>query len=567
MAPNPLLAYALSQSAESMSNRHLHVPNANSPQLLTRLLEMVSRGVRSTRGLQEALGVQARTVQYYTQAGQWLGLLEYSSTCALTGLGLDYVYAGRQRPDVYAKAVWAVPFASGLLNGSHPEVPDVEAVYAVILREEPDLSPATARRRASAVRSLIAPAVGRAPRPKRKEKLEQLALPLGRSPNALRPPKLPIGAGKTWNPDVYRYLLCALLDYGELSMTHLRALLDRGGAEVIPIGGYVDMAISRGDGTRQAERVVATDDGVKRRDLLESTLSVVLSDPGYRVYLGDAVAAVNDRAAAIRRDAAVHRYIHWDRRVFGHPLRPKRVRADLEAVLLDRSLDSFPSAGRVGGDRAPVEDAFLDVWEREDLSICCPPHLAQLQGGVPAVNRLLKQSRQAQPVGLPDLSDRPVLYHGGILHPGEPLPRSVPDTRSLRLRTLMHAPFPALIAAVLLLHRLRPATIRVIRDADGWAIRWDKRRLGGLLSLLAGFGRSRGWVVSRRYSGGLDPQTLIRSMETVGIVWVNGKQVVLEERFFEHLRNEAEELEVFERLQPLATALEGWLEQTAQVGQ
>ena len=57
-----------------------------------------------------------------------------------------------------------------------------------------------------------------------------------------------------------------------------------------------------------------------------------------------------------------------------------------------------------------------------------------------------------------------------------------------------------------------------------------------------------------------DGGTLVRSLEALGVAWVTGKRVVLEERFFGQLRQQPEEFEVFERLQPLSTALDDWLE-------
>ena len=255
----------------------------------------------------------------------------------------------------------------------------------------------------------------------------------------------------------------------------------------------------------------------------------------------------------------------WDRRVFGHPLRPDQVRQDLERVLMDRSLASFPCARSTEPARTPVCEPFLDGWEEPNLAVCFPPYLAQLQGGLAAVNRILKTARQGTAeVSVPDLSARPVLVHGGLLHPQEPLPRSVPDNRSLRLRVLMCAPAPALVTAILLLHRLRPERVDVVRGADGWEVRWVRKKLGGLLALCDGFGASRGWAVAWR-PGGLDAQTLVRSLEALGLAWVSGKRVVLDERFFGQLRRQPEEFEVFERLQPLAVAIEDWLEAQAEL--
>lgn len=539
--------------------RHLQTPNANSPQLLTRLLEMVARGVRSTRGLQESLGVEARTVQYYTQAGQWLGLLEPDDTAALTPLGLDYVYAGPRRPVVYAEAVWAQPMAASLLSGRDAQ-PTVEDVMAAVSAAEPELAPATLRRRASAVRSLIAPAVGRQPGRPAGAAAHQLALPLSMAPTQAPPPKLPLAAGKDWNPDVYRYVLGALLDFGELTLGHVRALLDRAGADALPLGGYVDMAIARGDAHRRNDRLTVTDDAIDRRELVESTNSIILSDPAYRRYLADAVEAETSREAEIRRDQLAARFKPWDRRVFGHPLRPEQVRVDLERVLMDRSLDAFPVARPSAPERVAVVDNFLDAWESERLTIACPPYLAQIQGGLAGVNAILRKARQGQnEVGLPTLAYRPVLAHGGLMHPGEPLPRSVPDLRSLRLRTLLCSPYPALITAILLLHRQRSDRFEVVRGTDGWEVRWGRKRLGPLLGLCDRFGRSRGWAVSRR-PGGIDGGTLVRSLEVLGIAWITGKRAVLEERFFGQLRRSPEEFEVFEQLQPLAMAIDDWLE-------
>ena len=544
----------------AQAQRHLHIPNANSPQLLTRLLEMLARGVRSTRGLQEALGVEPRTVQYYSQAGQWLGLVDAEDHSALTPLGVEFVYAGPKQAEVYARAVWGQPLAAELLAAADGDVPAVDDILAAVFVAEPDLAPATARRRASAVRTLIAPAAGfrsvaRAP------KSVQLDLPLGLAPEGPQMPQVILGAGRDWNPDVYRYLLGALLDHGELSLGHVRALLDRAGATELPIGGYVDMALARGDAHRIEDRIVISDDAIARADLVDSTGSIILSDPGYRAYLDAAVEALSgDRHAEIKRDQHAARYRAWDQRVFGHALQPEQVREDLERVLLDRSLDSFPMAHAGSPQRVPVTAPFLDVWQQSNLVLACPPTLAQLQSGLAGVNRAFKQARQGRvPVGHPTLSDRPKATHGGLLHPGEPLPRSVPDTRSLRLRTLLCAPYPALLGALLLLHRLRPDRVDVVQRSAGWEVRWRGRRRGGLLSLLDAFGRSRGWAVSRR-SGGLDAGVLIRSLEAVGIAWVGEKRVVLEEKFFGQLRRQPEELEVFEQLQPLAVALEDWLD-------
>ena len=516
--------------------------------------------MRSTRGLQEALAIEPRTVQYYTQAGEWLGLLESSVDCALTPLGLDYVYAGKRRPELYARAVWSNSFAAELLAGRDGALPPLDDVAASIAVLEPDLSPATIRRRASAVRALIAPAID-VPRGRLREDGErQLALPLALAAAGQAPPKIELTAGKEYDPDAYRYVLEALIEYGELSLGHVRALLDRSGADEAPIGGYVDMAISRGDANRLGEHLVATRGAVDRRELVDTTTSIILSDPQYRRYLADVAIAPRSREAEIRRDNAAARFLRWDRRLFGGPIQFDRVDQDLEAVLMDRPLESFPQAVREGPDLLPVVEPFLDVWERDGLPICLPPYLNQLQGGVAAVNRLLRKARESNEVGLPDIACRPSLFHGGILHPGEPLPRSVPDTRSLRLRVLLNAPFASLMGALLLLHRQRPDLIELVRLKTGWSILYRRERLGGALELLDDFSNARGWLPSRRSSGGMSADNLLKLLETLGIATIGGRRALLNERFFTRLRTEAEEMEVFERLSPLAGVLEAHLE-------
>ena len=211
---------------------------------------------------------------------------------------------------------------------------------------------------------------------------------------------------------------------------------------------------------------------------------------------------------------------------------------------------------------APVEEPVLDAWERPGLFVALPPTLAQLQGGLPAVNRLLERARRGA-VGLPDLSDRPSIYHAGLLHPGEPLPRSVPDLRSLRLRVLMHAPYAALVAALLWLHRLAPGKLEIREEPRGWRVRMAAGDRGALLEVLDEVAAHRGWIACRRVDGGLPAPVLVAVLEALGIATRVGKRLVLAERLFVQLDTEPEEMEVAERLRPLAEAVEDVLDARA----
>lgn len=536
------------------------LPGANSPQLLTRLLDAVARGVRTSRGLQEVLQVQAQTVRAYLQAAAWLQFLASVDPVELSALGVEYVYAGPRRSQVYARAVWSVPLAAEVLVAADGRVPDLDLVARALERAESGLAPATLERRAGAVRSLVAPAVGR-PRPRSRAQEElQLGLPLGHAAVLERPPALD-AATHEYDPDAYRYVLGTLLDHGELSMGHLRALLDRAGARELALGGLLDLATARGDAVRTRDRLVVTPGAVERRELSRATPSVLLSDPAYRAYVADAVAARGgDRAAEIRRDAAVARFRPWDRRLFGHPLSPDRVERDLERVLLDRPLAAFPVATPDRAWSLPAGgEGFLDVWESVGLLVALPPTLAQLQGGLAAVNRMLRAGRSQEEVALPDLSFRPLAVHGALLHPGEPLPRAVPDVRTLRHRVLMHAPYCAVLAALLLLHRHHPDRLTVVEDRAGWAVKVPGLRPTPLLDWIDGFARHRGWVPVRRDSGGLPAAVLAGVFEVLGLGQVVGRLLVLAEPLFARLGTEPEELEILARLRPLADAVDAWL--------
>jgi hypothetical protein len=534
------------------------LPGANSPQLLTRMLDAVARGVRTSRGLQEVLQVQAQTVRAYLQAAAWLQLVSATDPVELSPLGVEYVYAGARRPQVYARAVWSVPLAAEILVAADGRVPDLDLVARTIERSETGLAPATLERRAGAVRSLVAPAVGR-PRPRPREQEErQLGLPLGHAAVLERTPELSDTATE-YDPDAYRYVLCMLLDHGELSMGHLRALLDRGGARNLALGGILDLATSRGDAVRTQDRLIVTPGAVERRELARATPSLLLSDPQYRAYVADAVAAkAGDRRAEIRRDAAAVRFRPWDRRLFGHPLAPDRVERDLERVLLDRPLTAFPVARPAPFSVPPGGEAFLDVWEERGHLIALPPTLAQLQGGLAAVNRMLRAGRSQAEVALPDLAYRPVAVHGGVLHPGEPVPRAVPDVRTLRHRVLMHSPYAAVLAAVLLLHRHHPDRVQVLEDRSGWVVKAPGSRGTPLLAWIDGFAAHRGWVPVRRESGGLPAGVLVAVFEVLGLGQVVGRVLVLAEPLFARLGTEPEELEILGRLRPLADAVDAW---------
>lgn len=531
------------------------IPSANSPRLLGELLEHLGTGVRSTRGLQEALGVDGRTVRYYKQAAAWLGFLTPDERAMLTDTGLRYVYDRHRRPSIYRQAVWSQPFVTNLMTGRRGDLPSLADVERAIAVASPELAPATIRRKASSVRALVAPGL-KAGRPTGVDQPRQLELPLASRSNPPSAPRLSGATSRENNPDVYRYLLQCLLDVGELTLGQIRALLDRAEAGETPIGGFVDLALARGDAHRIDERLVVSAGAVRRRDMASTTASVILSDARYRTYLADAeLAHAGDRQADIRRAKAADGFSAWDRRLFGHPLQPAEVHNDLDRILMDRSLGEFPLARPTDDPPEVVSEPFLYIWRQSGLILALPSYLAQLQRGVAGANAALHSARHAPGVTEPSLATRPVVVHGGILHPGERLPRSVPDARTLRHRVVFHSPYPAMVVALLLAHRSHPRGVELVCRSE-WEVHREGKPVGQLLQVLDAFALSRQWLPCRRLPAATTPDTLLATMEAIGLVRIlSRRRAVLDERFFVQLRTEAEEMEIAEFLVPLSRVM------------
>ena len=559
----------------SRKQREEILPNANNPRLLMRLVGLIAAGLRRPRALAEVLEVEVRTVHYYTQAAAWLGLVHGVHEVQLTRHGLALAFAEpRRRLTHYAHAVWRTPAARDLLLGQS-EMPGTETVVAWIQAHDPELAESTARRRASAIRSLLEPAIGRRPSP-RTPQGEQLQLPFGasRSGDDLEegpPPPLPVrpvahDSGAEDNLDIYTRLLCALLDCGELRTGHLRALLDEMGAGDVPLGPYAELAIRRGDATRVDDRLVATTGAIARRDIAADPVLIALTDPGYRRWLRLARQAPESLPPMQRRERTAYerRYQTWDLRVFGRRPSPPEVEKALSRVLPGRIADSLPRAESAGAPVARTDGPFLDHIDVAALPIAFPHHLTTMAGGVTAANALARRNRSA-PAGvrLPDAVETHRVFHAGLVPPGSTPPRLVPDTFSLRLRLVSCAPAFALLAALLVLDRRPDAGVQVRFRADEPTVRWRGRDLAPLLSVFSAFARHRGWALARPPHGGLTHRTLASTARAVGIASRAGDRMVLDEELFALLQEDPEARIVYEALLPLEDALYAWLDALA----
>ena len=533
--------------------RHTLVPNANNVGFLTRVLELIAQGVREPRALGEVLGCEVRTVHYYSQAGDWLGLLKTTKTPTLTRMGLEFVYAGRNQAQVYAEAVWGNGFVLDLMAGREGVLPDVEEIASFISGVDSEMAPTTARRRASAVRSLIEPAMRFHRSPLNLSRQLPLDFAPTYHPGGTATPILDLRAGMDDSPDVYRVLLSALIDHGELATGAVRAVLDASGARDASVGTYIEMACRRGDARRVDERLVVTWGAVWRREITETVVGVALSDPRYRSYLDSLLTAASEEGSSAHPSQALRgRFAGWDRRVFGAVARPAELGRELERILLGRTLSTLPVADEAGPEVQTGVGAFLDRLHEEGLVIAFPPSLRLLLQGVSVVNKRLEaQSRIKNDVHLPEATDRRVLVHGGLFPPGQPVPRSLPDGVTLRLQCIQCIPHVAMATAVLLLHRRTGVPLDVELGSHGPVVAWEGEALDGLIHTLDRVADEQGWMTSRRLRSESGSDLLVDVLVALGIADRLAGRLVLDEGFFVRLRTEPEDQDVASRLSVL----------------
>jgi hypothetical protein len=530
----------------------LTFPHATSPRMLTRLLEQVAAGHRRQRALGEVLGIEAPVLRSYMLAASWLGLLDLDDEPVLTRAGLAYIYAGARRHQVLATTIAAHPVL-GPLGADGPIGADELA--RAVSAADPALAPRTVRKRALALRRLLGPGL-RAPvrvaMPPPADALvdpdaelheparapEQLSLGFSNDV-AAPPPPLDLRAGADDNPDVYTHLLRALLDHGELDPHQVRGLLDAAGGSHCGIGGYLAMATRRGDATRVGDVLVVSAGAAARRELAESPVSVALSDPDFRRHLGELLAG---------RPGDTRRFRPWISRLF----QSGTVEENLERLLFGRRLTSFPLAGNPGEPTPVYADPFLASIDRRGLVVAFPSTLGLLAGGLGMVNQLLRGARQGTIARPPNALDRRVCSHGGLLHPGEPPVRVVPDMVSLRARALKNVPAFAILVALGLLDRRGVLKLKVYGPEV--LIQTTAHRPRRLDAVVDALGASRGWVVARSPTG---PSWALLSeiAEALGLVVTAGSFLTLDETLFRKLGTDPEHRDLLEGLEPLAEHL------------
>lgn len=518
------------------------LPPPTSPRLIIRVLSRVATGLRRPRAVAEALDVEVREVEAALDTAEWLGLLRAEPEASLTPEGLALCYAGRRRPAVYAEVVRSHPVLGPLVPARG--APDLLALIAVVRARSPGLAPTAARASARALRRLILPALRVAPS---EASSRQIGIAFGAIPLP-RKPRLDLRAGIDDNPDVYTFVLRLLLDHGELSPSQLRGALDAEGGASCGLGGYLAMATRRGDARRVGDILVVTRGAVARAELAESPVTVALSDPDFRAWLAPLLAGSGTVSGRFRPWVA-RLWPGWDT---AGPNLAAHLRAGLDRVLFGRPLATLPVADSPG-DPLPVEAApFLSVATRRNLVLAFPSDLSQLAGGLAATNRSLRAAAvEAASVRPPSPADRRVVVHGGLLHPGEPAVRGVPDGVTLRLRAATRVPGFSLLLALGVLDRRGAVSL----EARGGTLRIASSTRARLVdATVTDLATARGWTLVR---GPTSASWLYLAdlAEQLGLLTRLGDRYTLDEGFFLRLQTDPEHREVWDQLQPLAELL------------
>lgn len=482
--------------------------------------------------------------------GRELGLLEGTGHVGLRPAGLRVAAeAPARRAATLSQAIVQSDLVQAILNDG-----GAGALQRALRARAPGAPAEQLQRRAAGLRPLLEPALLLPEGALQPSGGEQRPLPLpapARRP-APRPPPADLRCGTGENPDTYAFLLRSLLGAGELSPLQLRGLLDAADAKEAEIPALLAMGARRGDLHRVGERLVPSAGAAAHPHLADDGINVALSDPDYLAWMATAAGPAAGLAPGPRRarEATARRFFTWDARLWGDslaeregPLRPPRLPPT-------RGAPEPPPPERPG--------PWLQQLEAPGLLLAFPPALRALARGLTEVNPALRRAA-AGPERRPTLVSLTARVHGGLLSPGEALPRILPDRRSLRLRALLRCPAIGLLAGLLLLDRAHEGAVQVRRSPAGPALCAGRRPLGPLLPMLVRFCAAQGWTPLHH------PETSLRGAElwqaAVGGGWARalGPRLVLDDALHLMLHEDDEGRLLLEALDPLLGRLAAWL--------
>ncbi len=537
-------------------------PGSCAARALGRLLSLVGSGVVSFDLLARKLREEPEDLRARIRLAAWLGFFESGAVTSggqlppLSRRGLELVFSAGRRPRVYAEALWEHPVLAPImaLQPGRPFEPG--QLRALLTQRHPELEPERIEQLAASLAVVIQPATRHRPRRRERRHGSQLRLAFARPRAPVTGYRFRVSPGDRAgepcsDPAVYRAVLQALLDEGELAVTQLCAVVEGLGLDAPP-GPYAEMAVRRGDAQRLVDgaldKLVVTPAAIARRELSDTVASVALSDPDYRGYL-EVLRAVGqgDLGAAARYGKLRARFRCWDTRIFGQDITP-RAMAHAAAQLLDgRTMAAIPLAApepELG--YLPRSAPFLDLIEHRNLVVALPPSIDLLVGGLGAVKHALSEASGHHPAFTPR-----VLVHGGLLHPGECGSGPIPDGVSLRLHAIERVPHLALLVALLLQQRLSRGRVSLRLRGERLRIYHRRRELGSFLLRADELMGDRGWMVSRRQRGGFPEASLADVAQALGIAIPAGRLLVMSEGFFRRLLSQPEDRHLHDRLLPL----------------
>lgn len=535
-------------------------PGSCAPRALGRLLGLVASGCIGLEPLARQLRIEPSVLRARLDLAAWLGFLEPAPPAAtdqapaLSRRGLELVYSAGRRPRVYAEALWDHPVVGPLMAHQPGQRFEGEQLEQLLLLRHPGLRPARLEQLATSLVVVMEPALRHRPRRRERRPGTQLRLAFAR-PRApvtgyrFRARVQPEPETGCTDPAIYRAVLQALVDEGELAIAQLGEVLAGLGVSGVPTGPYAELAVRRGDGRRQVDggvdKLVVTPAAIARRDLSDTVASVALSDPEYREYLAVLQATgKGDMGAAARYGRLRGRFRCWDERIFGADVTPRTLAHAASRLLEGRTLSAIPVAvpePELG--YLPRAAPFLDLIEHRNLVVALPPSIDLLVGGLGAVKPALVSPH---PAFAPRL-----LVHGGLLHPGEALPSSIPDGVTLRLHVIERVPHLALLVAILLQQRVSRGRVSIRLRGERLRVYHRRRDLGSFLLRADELMADRGWLVSRRQRGGLLEASLIDATVALGIAVQAGRVLVLNEAFYRRLLAQPEDRYLHDRLGPL----------------
>ncbi len=551
------------------------VPAACSPRFLGRLLGLLGAGQVDTDTLARRLRCDPSVVAVSLEVAAWLGLLRPAASRPgsaaaprLSRRGLEFLYAGRRRRQVYSEALYANEIVRACLSG-RAELPiSAQAVLQILRQRAPDLPGSALEQRALALATLLEHSLKISARRREHRPGSQLRLGFPRPRAPVTGYRLRVTAGHSVeleDPAAYRAVLQALLDEGELAVEQVGAVLRELGLPAAPAGVYADTAVRRGDASREqgqlVDQLVITPAAIRRRDLSDTVASVALSDPEYREYLAVLRdTAEGDPSAAARYGRLRTRFRIFDERVFGADQSPRQVAQAVGRLLRGRTLEGIPAAAP-GPHRLHQAHhrPFVELLDQPGLVLALPPSIELLVGGLAAVRQALADQRRAPSASVGAFSPR-LCVHGGLLHPGEPLPGGIPDKVTLRLHAIERVPHLAFLVALQLQQRVGRGRVGLHLRGERLRIRFRRRDLGPFLPLVDRLMEARGWSVSRRYRGGIGEPGLKDLAESLGISLQAGRAFTLHDDFFWRLRRQPEDRLLHDRLVPLGAWLDDQLE-------